>query len=114
MKGISIIGLAMGAGLTLAACSTPAPKPLEARNVSAPLQLPAGLASRYQPGETVALAAPTTLFLHPLVKGETAAKLPPGALVKLKSRVLNAEGPWWLIEGQNAAGWVSEKTLPTQ
>lgn len=100
--------------IALSSCSSDAPKPLEPRNVSAPLKpsglLPPGLSSALKEGDAVSLKAPLTLRLHPKA-GSEGDTLPPGAIVRLKSRVLNAAGPWWLVQASNASGWLAESEL---
>jgi hypothetical protein len=113
--GIAVALLVIGASL-LPACSSDAPKPLQPKNISAPLKpvglLPPGLATSLKEGDAVALKAPTPLRLHPVkAGGEGDEMLPPGTLVRLKSRILNATGPWWLVDAQNASGWLSEAEL---
>ncbi|WP_028081026.1 hypothetical protein [Solimonas soli] len=107
----ALLGVAIAA---LPGCGSDAPKPLEARNVSAPLKpvglLPPGLATSLKEGDVVALKVPLTLRLHPKA-GSGGETLPPGAIVRLKSRVLNAAGPWWLVDGSNASGWLTEAEL---
>lgn len=101
--------------LGLTACGSDAPKPLTARNISAPLAppeyLPPGLATSLKKGDAVDLKAPTKLLLHPQLKGEVADKLAPGTLVRLKARTLNSEGPWWLVDTATDAGWIPESEL---
>ena len=109
-------GLLAAAGLgLLAACGSNAPKPLEPRNVSAPLKpvglLPPGVSSSLKEGDAVSLKAPTTLLLHPKTPAAAEARLPPGTLVRLKSRILNSIGPWWLVDTGNDSGWVAEAEL---
>ncbi|NGY06601.1 hypothetical protein [Solimonas terrae] len=108
--------LLLGAtALLLGACGSDAPKPLTARNVSAPLAppqyLPPGLSTSLKQGDVVDLKAATALMLHPQGKGEVAEKLAPGTLVKLKARTLNSEGPWWLVDTATDAGWIPEAEL---
>ncbi|MFT4047598.1 MAG: hypothetical protein QM661_13020 [Solimonas sp.] len=92
-----------------------APKPLAARNVSAPLKpvgyLPPGLSSALKEGDAVSLRTPMPLRLHPTAYSESDETLPPGTLVRLRSRILNAAGPWWLVDGPNVSGWISEAEL---
>lgn len=57
------------------------------------------------------MRVPVTLLLHPRRESASAGKLPPGALIKLKARVLNAEGPWWLVDNSAISGWISEAVL---
>lgn len=101
--------------LGLTACGSDAPKPLTARNISAPLAppeyLPPGLATSLKKGDAVDLKAPTKLLLHPQLNGEVADKLAPGTLVRLKARTLNSEGPWWLVDTATDAGWIPESEL---
>ncbi|HEY9546285.1 MAG TPA: hypothetical protein VIR56_09755 [Solimonas sp.] len=107
-----LAGVAM---LCLSACGSDAPKPLTARNISAPMTppeyLPPGLATSLKKGDAVDLKAPTVLLLHPQRKSEVAEKLAPGTLVRLKARTLNTEGPWWLVDTATDAGWVPESEL---
>lgn len=115
MRPIAAALLAGGVAMLLSACGSDAPKPLTARNVSAPMTppqyLPPGLATTLKQGQVVSLKAPTVLLLHPQFKGEAADKLAPGTLVKLKARTLNTEGPWWLVDTATDAGWIPESEL---
>lgn len=107
--------LAGAVALSLSACGSDAPKPLTARNISAPMTppqyLPPGLATTLKKGDAVDLKVPTSLLLHPQAKGEVAERLAPGTLVRLKARTLNSEGPWWLVDSTTAAGWIPESEL---
>lgn len=118
MKTIFVSATALLTVALLSACGSDAPRPLQPKNISAPLNapqyLPPGLSTTLKAGQAVAMRGPVSLLLHPQLKGDVAAKLPPGALVKLKARVLNAEGPWWLVDASTDSGWVSEALLLRQ
>lgn len=119
-KGLSIAATLLGAGtaLALAACGSAAPKPMAPKNISAPLNAPAylppGLSSVLKQGDAIALKRATPLLLHPKGQSEVEDRLPPGALIRLKSRMLNNEGPWWLVDTPTAAGWIAEAELLRQ
>ncbi len=102
--------------LMMVGCASEAPQPLAPKNISAPLQpparyLPPGLATSLKDDDVVSLTAPAALRLTPKIKGQLAGKLPPGSLLRLKSRVLNAEGPWWLVDAGPLSGWIAEPQL---
>ncbi|MGH8445126.1 MAG: hypothetical protein ACREVL_07660 [Solimonas sp.] len=115
LKTVAAPLLMAAAGLLLAGCAAEAPKPMAPKNISAPLKpvglLPPGLSSSLKEGDAVSLKVPTALRLHPVPNGDVEEQLPPGTLVKLKSRILNAVGPWWLVDTPHAAGWVAEAEL---
>lgn len=112
--GFVVAVLIAAVGMT--ACQSDRPKPLTAKNVSAPLTpppgyLPPGLATPLKAGDAVALKVPVPLLTAPKAGSAVTEKLPAGMLVTLKTRVLNTAGPWWLVETRITAGWVPEHEL---
>ena len=110
------VAAAIVAAVGTTGCKSDAPKPLEAKNVSAPLTpppgyLPPGLATSLKPNDAVSIKVPLKLLQGPKPGAIVAEKLPAGTLVKLKTRILNDAGPWWLVETPHAAGWVPEHEL---
>lgn len=118
MRASVAVAVAAGLGLAggMAGCKSDAPKRLEPKNVSAPLTpppgyLPPGLATPLKAGDAVSIKVPLSLLQAPKAGSVVAEKLPVGTLVTVKSRLLNAAGPWWLVETRTAAGWVPEHEL---
>lgn len=114
-QGMAVRAAALALLMALAGCASEAPKPATPKNISAPLKaeglLPPGVSAALKAGDAVALKAPTSLRLTPLPNAEAGDLLPAGTLVRLKSRVLNARGSWWLVDAPNASGWVVEAEL---
>lgn len=113
---VAVTAAVLASATMLSACGSNAPKPLEAKNVSAPLKpppgvLPPGLATPLHEGEAVAIKVPLPLLTAPSPAATVDSKLPAGSLVTLKTRILNGIGPWWLVETKVAAGWIPEHEL---
>ncbi len=101
-------------GLALCACqSTPPLRPDTVGQVPLDqLRLPPGLQTPFKAEQPVSLAAPVALLSSPTPGGVIQYRLPAGAVVTLKSRVLNSVGAWWLVETATAGGWLRETDLP--
>lgn len=110
------MAVAIVAAIGVAGCQSKGPEPLSAKNVSAPLKpppgyLPPGLATPLKEGDTVSIKVPLPLLMAPKAGSTVAEKLPAGTVVKLKTRMLNNAGPWWLVQSNLVAGWVPEHEL---
>lgn len=114
-KTIAVRAATIAVVMAFAGCASEAPQPAAPKNISAPLKpeglLPPGVSAALKAGDAVALKAPTALRLTPLPNAQAGDLLPAGTLVRLKSRVLNARGSWWLVDAPNASGWVVEAEL---
>lgn len=119
MKARQSLALAAVAAVLLAACQSGPPKPPPCKvcaygGPGAPpgVALPPGLATPFKAGERVAVAKAVDLRSAPSPTGETVEALPAGTVVTLRSRMLNAIGPWWLVDHQLNSGWLRESELP--
>lgn len=86
---------------TPAAAPAPRPRPV----VAAAVPVPANAA----PTGTAQLVPGAVLRTAPTMKSAAIKTLPDGGAVKLRSRVSNAEGPWWSVQLEDGTtGWMIE------
>lgn len=105
----------------LAACQSAPPQPSSppcsvcgyaGPGVPPGIALPPGLRSPFKPGDSAAVSKAVELRVSPSPSADVVEKLPPGTVVKLKSRVLNSISAWWLVDYQLNSGWIQEGELP--
>lgn len=109
----------VSAAVLLSACQSDPPKPEPCKvcgyggqGVPPGVVLPPGLATPFNAGESAALPKATPLRTSPSPGGDAVDQIPAGGVVKLRTRMLNGIGPWWLVDYKINSGWIRESELP--